>query len=197
MQIEYKLERKRRKTISIKIVDGHVIVSAPPRTEKYEIEYFLQSKKNWIIKNLNKQRLGLSCLSKFDDNETLLFGSKTCIPDKFKNNRFAFYKSQSDYLTKRIKYISDAYGFTYSGLRFSRAQTRWGSCNGNNSITLNYALLALPERLSDYVIIHELSHTRYHDHSTHFWKQVGELLPDYKALRKELKDYAYVLKFIK
>ncbi len=194
---EYKLERKRRKTLSVKIADGEITVSAPLKMEKCEIDNFLRKKQSWIIKTLEKQRSSLIKLNDFADNEALLFGNKVYLPDKFRNNRFAFYKTQTSYLSERIEYLARNFGFIYSALRFSRAQTRWGSCSGKNSITLNYALLTLPERLSDYVIIHELSHTEFHDHSASFWKRVESILPEYKTLRKELKDYVHILKFFK
>ncbi|MFR6640107.1 MAG: M48 family metallopeptidase [Christensenellales bacterium] len=100
-------------------------------------------------------------------------------------------------LAERTEYVAKRCGFTYSGLRFSRAQTRWGSCNGKNGITLNLALLTLPKRLSDYVIVHELCHTEHHDHSPAFWKLVESIIPECRAIRKELKNYAYTLGFFK
>lgn len=176
--------------------DGAVLVSAPRGMSKSTIESFLYSKNNWIKKNVAKQRAMMSEYDGIAENEVLLFGEIITLPEKYIGKRVSFYRAQSVYLARRIAEIAEKYCYTYTGLRFSRARTRWGSCNGNNGITLNLALLTVPERLSDYVIVHELCHTVQHDHSAAFWKRVERVLPDYAVLRKELKKYTYTLKFL-
>jgi predicted metal-dependent hydrolase len=66
-------------------------------------------------------------------------------------------------------------------------KTRWGSCSSRGTISLNRNLLFLPERLVHYVFIHELCHTRHMNHSPQFWALVSSKVPDYKALRRELR----------
>jgi hypothetical protein len=78
------------------------------------------------------------------------------------------------------------------GLGYSRAtvrcqKTRWGSCSRKNAISLNCKLLFLPPRLVHQVLIHELCHTRHHDHSRRFWGLVARSTPDYARREKELK----------
>ena len=195
--MEYEIEYKKRKTLSVRISDGKVFVSAPRGMSRGSIESFLNEKAKWIEKNVKKQKASMSEFESISDSETLLFGEFITMPTKYFGKRVAFYRSASGYLSERISYVAKQCGFAYSGLRFSRAQTRWGSCNVNNGITLNLALLTLPKRLSDYVIVHELCHTEQHNHSFAFWKRVESVIPEYKTLRKELKNYAYALKFIK
>lgn len=93
------------------------------------------------------------------------------------------------YLPRRIKALADAHGFYYSKLRFSSAGTRWGSCSSEGTISLNIWLMQLPFELIDYVILHELSHTRHMNHSDAFWDELSNFVPNYRDLRRELKRH--------
>lgn len=94
------------------------------------------------------------------------------------------------HLPRRLDYLADTYGFTYSSLRFTHASSRWGSCNNKQAISLNIGLMKLPFELIDYVLIHELSHTKHLNHSTSFWDEVARADPEYKQHRKQLKLYS-------
>lgn len=91
------------------------------------------------------------------------------------------------HLPRRLEYLANTYGFSYSSLRFTHASSRWGSCNSKQAISLNIGLMKLPFELIDYVLIHELCHTKYLDHSIDFWNEVAKADPSYKQHRKLLK----------
>jgi len=95
-------------------------------------------------------------------------------------------------LTERLRDIlnrNEELRFEPSGLVIRQLKSRWGSCSSKGKITLNSELVKLDPVLIDYVIIHELCHLKHHNHGPDFHKMLGELIPEYKSLRKELRKY--------
>ena len=82
-------------------------------------------------------------------------------------------KKAKEYLPYRLEYYANLYGYSYEKCRLTHANTRWGSCSSNKTISLNIGLMKVPEALRDYVILHELAHLNHMDHSKDFWAEVG------------------------
>ena len=94
-----------------------------------------------------------------------------------------------EYLPFRVKELAKIHGFKYEKVMIRNSKTRWGSCSYKNNISLSLHLMRLPGYLIDFVILHELMHTRIKNHSKEFWVALEVIAGDVKKLRKELKQY--------
>lgn len=90
-------------------------------------------------------------------------------------------------LPNRVMAIASQTDTQYSNLKFKSLKARWGSCSSKRQITLNIYLMMCPYELIDYVILHELAHTKHMNHKTEFWAFVAKYMSDYKQRRKDLK----------
>lgn len=93
-------------------------------------------------------------------------------------------------LPGRTKQLAEKYGFSFSGVKIQASKTRWGSCSREKNINLSLYLMLLPAHLVDYVILHELCHTKEMNHGDRFWEWMDKVTDKKsKALRQELKQY--------
>lgn len=97
-------------------------------------------------------------------------------------------------LPKRLHELSLQTGFSYKSVGIKQLKSRWGSCNSAKEITLNLFLMQLPWHLIDYVLVHELVHTKVMQHGAPFWQEMERHLPDAKRLRKYMRAYQPLLK---
>lgn len=92
-------------------------------------------------------------------------------------------------LTGRLAELAARHGFRYNRVFIKSQRTLWGSCSARNNINLNIHLLRLPEELRDYVLVHELVHTRHKNHSRAFWRELDRILGNGKHLQRKLRAF--------
>ena len=160
---------KRAKHINISVKPPAKIRVAVPRGISYKkAASFASTKVNWIKKTLHKMSLRQENSVKLQPanrNEAKL------------------------YLLNRLDELARTHGFIYNIATIRSQKTRWGSCSVKNNISLNMQLMSLPPELIDYVILHELVHTRVKNHSPLFWKALNSYVINAKHQNKELKKY--------
>ena len=98
-------------------------------------------------------------------------------------------------IVDRLETLARRHGFVFNKVFVRNQKTRWGSCSSVNNINLNVNLIRLPRGLMDYVILHELVHTRIKDHGPRFWKELGKYIPDPQGVDQGLSDYEAMLLF--
>ena len=103
----------------------------------------------------------------------------------FKENKKASY----ELISERIRELNQSGEYPVGKVSIKNQKTRWGSCSGKRNLSFNYKIIFMPENLRDYIIIHELCHLKEMNHSKNFWNLVSQKVPDYKALRRQIKLY--------
>jgi predicted metal-dependent hydrolase len=162
----------RRMIITVTHRNG-VRVAVPARGSVKTAEKFVQAKRDWIQKQLS--------LIKQAEQEV---GGKSEEIDRGSARRT---------IIERLDHLCGKHGFSYNKVTTRNQRTRWGSCSAQNNISLNVKLVLLPEELRDYVILHELVHTKIKNHSKNFWAELDRYTGNAKARASELKKYGTAL----
>jgi predicted metal-dependent hydrolase len=105
----------------------------------------------------------------------------------------ALKKEAETLLPLRLAELASRHGFKYESVRIKKLSSRWGSCSSDKVIALNYFLMQLPWQMIDYVLVHELIHTKHLNHSQRFWTDFETVLPGAKQVRKQMKTYRPVI----
>lgn len=206
--IEYRIERSSRRTVVITVRPGEVIVRAPYGVSEEMLRRFVESKHDWIVHKLaaygvTVQRFGQvrSMCALLDEGaeKPVCFGAEKSFErdgvfyfrDATKVRRY-FERTRGWMLAEGVHAFSLKAGLRAQDVRLCDFKARWGSCDAKGVIKLNWRLLMLPPALRDYVLIHEVCHLAELNHSAAFWNRVARLCPEYKRLRAELKEYAFL-----
>ena len=95
-------------------------------------------------------------------------------------------REAATWLAGRVEHHASQLGVLPSRVTIRGQRSRWGSCSGRGTVSLNWRLMMVPSALADYVVVHELCHLRHMDHSPRFWAMVGDVVPDYRERRRSL-----------
>lgn len=213
--IEYRLRKSERKTTSIYIErDGSISVLAPEPFDQQKIEQVLERKRSWIYKNLaewedlNRTRIQrqyvngesflylgrnyrLRLVEDLEHNLMLRNGefllqrsAVTKAPELFKQ----FYKAKlTSKLKDRLLLYASKMAKQPSDIRVLELKHRWGSCSSKGVINFHWKCAMLPLSILDYVMVHELAHLQYPNHSPEFWRLVEKVMPGYEEQKAWLK----------
>lgn len=96
--------------------------------------------------------------------------------------------AQSSIISQNLAQLAQEHGYEYRSHNFKFMKSKWGSCNNEKHITLNYRLLDLPNHLVEYVLLHELVHLNHMNHGSEYWAELANMLPNYKSLKKEMRS---------
>ncbi|MFH0843528.1 MAG: SprT family zinc-dependent metalloprotease [Bacteroidota bacterium] len=210
--------RRRSVSISM-TPDKGVVVRVPYHMPAETIEKFVSDKEPWIRKHLNKYseitrlnnkeyidgedllyqgklyRLKVNnsshvCVNQHDDIIEAGTGGKQGITKALID--IWYRKRAAVFINERFREILarySGYGFRPSRLAVRPLKSRWGSCTSKGKITISSELIKIDPLFTDHVIIHELCHLKYHNHSKDFYNLLEELEPGHKSIRKDLRKY--------
>lgn len=206
---------KRRGTtrINLRIISNKVRVTQPYWLPYATGLKFAERHKDWISNQIHQnEAFTLTNGKKIGKSRTLLFSYSDILRSRITDSLVIVYlpahlakddalvkdiahkaikralkKEAEQLLPNRLEQMASKYGFTYTKVTCKSMRTRWGSCNNLQQITLNSFLLMTPWELIDYVLVHELVHTRHLHHGKDFWYEVERIIPDYKERRRQLK----------
>ena len=171
--MEYTILRSRRKTIAIEITPrGKILVRAPLRMSRRDIQCFVTSKEDWIQSHL---------------------ASLPPVTPLTAEEHLALIQSAKEFLPQRVSFYARQMDVTYGRISIRSQQKRWGSCSASGNLNFNCLLMLMPPAVRDYVIVHELCHRKQMNHSPAFWAEVARVLPDYRQQRQWLAEQCTAL----
>lgn len=169
--ISYRVIRSDRRSLALEVTrEGEVLVRSPRYLPEAALREFAAQHEQWILKTLEKQKQRHDRFQKPDEDEIIRLK-----------------QAAKEYLPERVEYFSRLTGLRPTGVKITRAETRFGSCSGKNSVCFSCLLMRYPPEAIDYVVLHELAHIKHHNHGKAFWALVEHYMPDYKDRRKLLK----------
>jgi predicted metal-dependent hydrolase len=208
---DYQTIRSSRRTIGIQIQPpGVVIVRAPYLIPQFIIRKFVSDHLDWILENLakfkNLPKIHNPALK--EGSEMLYLGKnypihigkypkinvqgRLNIPDflefRLKKELTNWYIQQAKtVITSRVEYYSKVMQTSFRKIVYSDTSSKWGSCSPDNLLQFNWRLIMAPLLVLDYVVVHELVHTRIKNHQKGFWEEVKIYKPAYKQYIKWLR----------
>lgn len=163
-----------RKTISVELRMDSILIRAPKGMSRREINFFLNKKRGWIEKHLTKmqdRKNGLEQLPLFTMDEIRELTDKALVV-----------------ISEKVKKYAPSVGVDYGRITVRNQRSRWGSCSSKGNLSFNCLLMLLSDDVIDYVVVHELCHRKYMNHSAEFYAEVERVFPEYRKCQKWLKD---------
>jgi predicted metal-dependent hydrolase len=182
--------KRRQDWINERLADHrpHLLIDGGRVGKSYRLRYTHNPKASKTTTRLVGQTINISSHHQLTDDSVQKAARQA--------SERAIKKEAEKLLPERLDRLSKQHLLSYSSVKIKRLASRWGSCSSNKVITLNFFLMQLPWPLIDYVLIHELVHTKHLNHSPSFWADFERIHPDAKATRNVLKKYRPVINTI-
>lgn len=211
--------RTHRRSLSITVTkEGKLVIHAPMKLKLSEILKYVKEKEKWIVTkqkeieerlSINKDVLSykkvlflgkkykiikINGIKKIElSDKEIVLPYKTEDKDIVPKIKRWYVSNAKKILADRLEFLADLMQIDYNKLTITNSKTRWGSCDKDRNIKLNFRLIMLPHKAVDYVIVHELAHIVEFNHSKDFYKIISLIMPGYKVQQKVLKENDYVL----
>ncbi|MCB9805650.1 M48 family metallopeptidase [Candidatus Nomurabacteria bacterium] len=175
--IPYKVRRSyRAKRMSVTISPNGLVTAVAPYTVQEEsIHSFVNRHIEWIKRHLAKID---KKINKIENKDLTIFSKRHYQKHKEEARKV---------ITERVEKLSQKVGLKYKRISIRNQRGRWGSCSSQGYLNFNYKLMFTKPEIRDYVIIHELCHLKFLNHSKSYWALVATFCPDYKKWERELK----------
>ena len=204
--VRYRILRSRRRTLTITVSEGKVVVRAPLGASDELVGRLVVEKEGWILKKIEEQTGGefadvMEGKTLLDDGvrKPVKYGAARSEEKGgeffLKNERAVrpfFEGTRCLFLPDEVFELSRRTGMMPADVSVRDFKARWGCCDADGRIRLNWRLVMLPPALREYVLIHELCHLKEMNHSAAFWKLVGKHCGDYRQRRRQLKKYSFL-----
>jgi predicted metal-dependent hydrolase len=207
----------RQKTASVRVRAGKVSVAIPRSLPDSHIEALVARKTRWIRKMLLQQEnaepvepreyVSGESFTYLGRNYRLMVESGNPVsvklrqgslwvrvpdgcsnPEKVRKALTQWFRTHADQkLREKTERYARVIGVSPSAIAIKTFKSRWGSCDSRGLVKFNWKLIVAPNRIVDYVVVHELCHLKQHNHSPRFWKCVESVFPDYRECREWLK----------
>lgn len=177
-EIRISVIRSARKSLGLEVRDANTVLARiPTRVSDRELKAFVENHRSWILEKT-------AVMAEREENRK---STPAPLPELL--SKTDWMKIQLK-IGKRVRHYCETMGVTVGYVTVKSQKTRWGSCSAKGNVNFNYQLAFLPDKLLDYVVIHELAHRRHMDHSMAFWAEVEKYCPDYRERRERLKEYS-------
>lgn len=213
--MKYSIKYSKRKTISISVDEyGSVLVKAPYKVTVGEIEEALSKHSKWIEKKIiqvkNRERLPEDIILFLGEEKKLNINIQKDLNKEYvlyANDEFTAYVTCEEHvkivmkkylievarnvIDKKIKKYSIKLGVYPNSVRMKDTKTRWGSCSYVNNLNFNYRLIMAREDVLEYVVLHEMCHIIYKNHSVEFYTLIESMMKDYREKEIYLRENGY------
>ncbi len=217
--VDYTVIKQKRKLATIHVQeDLKVIVKVPNTMTQKQIKAFVERYEPWVQKTLNQKAIKRQQTDWLRTGKILYQGDykeiriqkiikgkekivlqedllilnvkENATEETLRLLMKGFYKSKAQELLPQLTdYYAQLLGVTYEKVTIRQQKTRWGSCSSKGNIAYNLNLMGAPINCIHYVVLHEVMHRCFFDHSSNFWKGIEEIMPDYKDRVNDLKIF--------